>query len=74
MFFWLAIFFAVSRDNLRRYYSRAALLLGTLNKEFFHEQRSHPTRFPPVHRHAQSAAEARGNPGKQGGDDEGGIP
>ena len=74
IFFLSAIFFAVSRDNLRRYYSRAALLLGTLNKEFFHEQRSHPTRFPPVHRHPQSAAEARRNPGKQDGDDEGGIP
>jgi hypothetical protein len=35
--FLSAIFFAVSRDNLRRYYGRAAVLLGTLNKEFPHE-------------------------------------
>ncbi len=40
-----AIFFAVSRDNLRRYYGRAAVLLGPLNKEFPHEQRSRSSRF-----------------------------
>ena len=38
-----AIFFAVSRDNLRRYYSRTAVLLGILDKEFHHEQWSRPT-------------------------------
>ena len=39
-----AIFFAVSRDNLRRYYGRAAVLLGTLSGAS-HEQRSHPARI-----------------------------
>jgi hypothetical protein len=39
-----AIFFAVSRDNLRRYYSRTAVLLGTLHKESHHEQRSRTSR------------------------------
>jgi hypothetical protein len=53
--FLAAIFFAVSRDNLRRYYGRAAVLLGPLNKEFSHEQRSHPARVSSVQRHAQSA-------------------
>ena len=42
--FLSAIFFAVSRDNLRRYYGRAAVLLGTPHKEFSHEQRSRSSR------------------------------
>jgi hypothetical protein len=55
--FLSAIFFAVSRDNLRRYYGRAAVLLGPLNKEFTHEQRSRSSRVPSALRHPQSAGE-----------------
>jgi hypothetical protein len=65
--FLSAIFFAVSRDNLRRYYGRAAVLLGTLNKEFSHEQRSYSSRVSSILRHPQSAAEAGGD---EGADDE----
>jgi hypothetical protein len=42
------VFFAVSRDNLRRYYSRTAVLLGTLTKESHHEQWSCTTRFSRI--------------------------
>jgi hypothetical protein len=67
--FLAAIFFAVSRDNLRRYYGRAAVLLGTLNKEFSHEQRSHPARIGSVQRHRE-VARTKDNP-KEGGETEG---
>jgi hypothetical protein len=56
-----AIFFAVSRDNLRRYYGRAAVLLGTPQKEFSHEQRSRSSRIGSVSRNPQSIAEAAGD-------------
>jgi hypothetical protein len=55
-----AIFFAVSRDNLRRYYSRTAVLLGTLNKESHHEQRSRSTRSPRIRRRHRSRKERSG--------------
>jgi hypothetical protein len=59
--FLSAIFFAVSRDNLRRYYGRAAVLLGTPHKEFSHEQRSWSSRVGSVSRNPQSIAEAAGD-------------
>jgi hypothetical protein len=49
-----AIFFCVSRDNLRRYYGRAAVLLGTLSGAS-HEQRSYPARIGPNRRHREVA-------------------
>jgi hypothetical protein len=64
--FLSAIFFAVSRDNLRRYYGRAAVLLGPLNKEFSHEQRSRSSRFDSIWRRRE-AARTEDNP-KEGGD------
>ena len=67
--FLSAIFFAVSRDNLRRYYGRAAVLLGTLDKEFSHEQRSYPTRIGSNRRHREVAI-LEEDP-EEGGDAEG---
>jgi hypothetical protein len=64
-----AIFFAVSRDNLRRYYGRAAVLLGPLNKEFTHEQRSRSSRFDSIWRRRE-AARTKDNP-NEGDDTEG---
>jgi hypothetical protein len=65
--FLAAIFFAVSRDNLRRYYGRAAVLLGTITKEFPHEQRSHPPRISSVQRHPQrSQITAETDDGEEG--------
>jgi hypothetical protein len=61
-----AIFYAVSRDNLRRYYGRAAVLLGTLNKEFTHEQRSHPARIGS-NRRDHEVAPTEDNPEEGGG-------
>jgi hypothetical protein len=63
-----AVFFAVSRDNLRRYYGRAAVLLGTLDKESRHEQRSRSTRSSPVSEHPQAA---RPRSGEKGGGHQG---
>jgi hypothetical protein len=59
--FFSAIFFAVSRDNLRRYYGRAAVLLGTPHKEFSHEQRSRSSCASSVSRPSQAATEAGGD-------------
>ena len=67
--FLSTIFFAVSRDNLRRYYGRAAVLLGPLNKEFPHEQRSHPARIGSNRRHREVACTQDGP--DEGGDAEG---
>lgn len=67
--FLSAIFFAVSRDNLRRYYGRAVVLLGTLNKEFSYEQRSHPARISSNWR-PREVARTPNNP-KEGGDAKG---
>ena len=63
-----AVFFAVSRDNLRRYYGRAAVLLGTLSGAS-HEQRSYPARIGPNRRHREVAF-PEDNP-EEGGDPEG---
>ena len=67
--FLSAIFFAVSRDNLRRYYGRAAVLLGPLDKEFTHEQRSRSSRFDSIWRRREPA-HTEDNP-KKGGHAEG---
>lgn len=64
--FLAAVFAAGSRDALRRYYSRTATLLGTVERTEHHDERSQPRNDD-----AQEPLEARGEAKDQSGEDGG---
>jgi hypothetical protein len=64
--FLVAVFAAGSRDALRRYYSRTATLLGTVERTDHHDERSQPRND-----NAQELLEAGNEAADRGGEDGG---